>query len=100
MLPSRQSGTPLPAWRPHRMSLISSFARRVRENPQKIALLTEKSQMTYEDILHLMHLLDVQLTTRGLRPGQVVVMASRRPEFCIAVALLLSLRRLTVIFST
>lgn len=82
------------------MSLIASFAHRARENPQKIALLTEKSQMTYLDILHLVHLLDVQFTTRGLRPGQTVVMASRRPEFCIAVSLLLSLRRLTVIFAS
>ena len=84
--------------RPH-MTLISSFAYRVRENPQKIALLTEKSQMSYEDILHLVHLLDVELTTRGLRSGQTVVMTSRRPELCIALALLLSLRKLTVIFS-
>ncbi len=82
------------------MSLISRFALRARENPKKIALLTEKSQMTYEDILHLVHLLDVQFTTRGLRPEQTVVMASRRPEFCIALALLLSLRKLTVVFST
>ena len=81
------------------MTLMSAFARRARDNPQKIALLTEKSQMSYGDILQLVHLLDVQLTTRGLRPGQTLVMASRRPELCLALCLLLSLRDLTVIFS-
>ncbi|MCR8725544.1 AMP-binding protein [Frigidibacter sp. ROC022] len=82
------------------MTLISRFAQRATGNPQKIALLTEKSQMSFEDILHLVHLLDVELTTRGVRPGQTIVMTSRRPEFCIALCLLLSLRQLTVIFST
>ncbi len=81
------------------MRLISELAKIAAANPKKIALITEKSQMTFEDLLQLIHVLDVQLTTRGVRAGQTVVFTGRRPEFCIALAFLLSLRGLTLIYS-
>lgn len=80
------------------MTLIAAFARTALTRPQKIALITEKSQMSHLDLLHLVQLLDLQLVTRGLREGQTVVMASLRPELCVAMTLLLSWRGLTVIF--
>jgi acyl-coenzyme A synthetase/AMP-(fatty) acid ligase len=81
------------------MTLIAAFARTALARPQKIALITEKSQMSYLDLLHLVQVLDLELVTRGLREGQTVVMASKRPELCVALTLLLSWRGLTVIFS-
>jgi non-ribosomal peptide synthetase component E (peptide arylation enzyme) len=80
------------------MTLIAAFARTALARPQKIALITGKSQMSYLDILQLVQVLDMELMTRGLREGQTVVMASKRPELCIALTLLLSWRGLTVIF--
>jgi non-ribosomal peptide synthetase component E (peptide arylation enzyme) len=81
------------------MTLISSFARMALTRPQKIALITEKSQMSYHDLLQLVQVMDLELVTRGLRTGQTVVMASKRPELCVALTLLLSWRGLTVIFA-
>jgi non-ribosomal peptide synthetase component E (peptide arylation enzyme) len=80
------------------MTLIAAFARMALARPQKIALITEKSQMSYHDLLQLVQVLDLELVTRGLRDGQTVVMASKRPELCLALTLLLSWRGLTVIF--
>jgi acyl-CoA synthetase (AMP-forming)/AMP-acid ligase II len=81
------------------MTLIAAFARMALARPQKIALITEKSQMSYHDLLQLVQVLDLELVTRGLREGQTVVMASKRPELCLALTLLLSWRGLTVIFA-
>ncbi|TAG18874.1 MAG: hypothetical protein EAZ40_11110, partial [Rhodobacterales bacterium] len=61
------------------MTLIASFARTALARPQKIALITEKSQMSFHDLLQLVQVMDLELVTRGLRTGQTVVMASRRP---------------------
>jgi acyl-coenzyme A synthetase/AMP-(fatty) acid ligase len=80
------------------MTLTAAFAHSAQARPQKIALITEKSQMSYLDLLHLLQVLDVELATRGLRAGQTVVMASARPELCLGMALLMSWRGLTVIF--
>ena len=80
------------------MTLISTFARRALDQPQKIAVITERSQMSFLDLLHLAHALDVELVTRGLRSGHTVVMTSKRPELCLAMSLLLSWRGLTMIF--
>lgn len=80
------------------MSLIAAIARSAQARPQKIALITEKSQMSLTDLLHLTQVLDVELMTRGLRAGQTVVMTSRRPELCLALTLLMSWRGLTLIY--
>ncbi len=81
------------------MSLIHSFTKLADDNARKIALITAKSQMTYDDLLQLTYLFDFELKTRGVRPGQTIVMDSTRPEFCIVMGLLLSLRSLTVVFA-
>ena len=55
------------------MSLIAAIARTAAERPQKVALITEKSQMSLMDLLQLAQVMDVELVTRGLRAGQTVV---------------------------
>ncbi len=82
------------------MSLIAEFARTARTRPKQIALLTEKSQMSYGDLLDLVTLLDIELHGRGVRPGQTLVLDRARAEFCLAMALVLSLRGLSVAFTT
>ncbi len=79
--------------------LIEEFARVAAKNPKKIALITEKSQLCYDDLLALVQTLDMQLSARGVRDGQTIVLSSIRGEFSIAFALLLSLRSWTVIFA-
>ena len=81
------------------MGLIDSFMKTAEANASKIALITDKSQLTYEDLLQLVWVFDLQLRTRGIRPGQTVVLDSARPEFCIAMGLLLGLRSLKVVFA-
>lgn len=80
--------------------LLEAFYRTAMERPDKIALITERSQMSYKDLLSLMQILDIQLRTRGVREGQTIVVDTNRGELCLAFALLLSLRSLTVIFSS
>lgn len=80
--------------------LVEQFYRTAISHPEKIALITEKSQMSYSDLLGLVHMLDMQLTTRGVREGQTIVLATNRGELCIAFALLISLRSLTGIFGS
>lgn len=78
--------------------LIEEFAQTAAQNPKKIALITEKSQLCFEDVLAMVQVLDIQLRTRGVVDGQTIVLESTRGEFTLAFALLLSLRSFTVIF--
>lgn len=80
--------------------LVEAFYETAMAYPEKIALLTERSQMSYRDVLALMQVLDIQLRTRGVREGQTIVVETDRGELCIAFALLLSLRSLNVIFAS
>lgn len=82
------------------MSLISEFLATAARTPAKIALITERSQMSYSDLADLVQAFDIALMTQGVRPGHRIVAATSRPEYCIALALLVSLRSLTVIFSS
>jgi acyl-coenzyme A synthetase/AMP-(fatty) acid ligase len=82
------------------MSLISEFAEVARVRPKQIALVTEKSQLSYQDLIDLVQCLDVELAARGVRSGQTLILDSARAEFCVAFALLLSLRSFTVVFTT
>ena len=81
------------------MSLVASFAGIAAERPKQVALITERSQMTYADLLGMVQILDLQLSARGVRQGQTVVLASSRAEFTLSFALLLSLRALQVIYA-
>jgi acyl-coenzyme A synthetase/AMP-(fatty) acid ligase len=79
--------------------LIEAFYKTAMQFPDKIALITERSQMSFKDVLALTHVLDIHLKTRGVREEQTLVVDTNRGELCIAFSLLLSLRSLTVIFA-
>lgn len=81
------------------MSLIAEFAGRAAAQPLKIALVTEKSQLTYDDLLQLALVLDAELAARGVGPGETVALQDRRAEFCVAMMLVASLRGLTLVFA-
>ena len=81
------------------MSLIAEFAKLAADLPQKIALITGQSQLTYRDILVMVQVLDDKLTAQGIFPGQTVAVASPRAEFIIPLALVASWRGWTVVFS-
>lgn len=74
------------------MSLIDSFARAAAKRPEKIALITERSQLSFNDILQLVQIFDMQLLTHGLSAGKTVVLASARAEFVLVMTLVASLR--------
>jgi acyl-CoA synthetase (AMP-forming)/AMP-acid ligase II len=82
------------------MSLISEFATVAKQRPEQTALITEKSQLSYQDLINLVQAFDIELAARGLRTGDTVIINSSRAEFCITMALLLSYRGLTVIYTT
>ncbi|MBI1417861.1 MAG: AMP-binding protein [Limimaricola sp.] len=81
-------------------SLIATFARIAADRPEQIALITAQSQMSYGDIIDLVHLLDVELSSRGVKPGQTLILDTSRAELCTAFALLLSLRGFSVAYSS
>lgn len=81
------------------MSLVSEFAKVAARLPQKIALITATSQLTFRDLLAMVQVLDDNLTAQGVRPGQTVAIASPRAEFCITLALLASYRGWTAVFT-
>lgn len=80
------------------MNLIQNFARVVSLRPKKVALITERNEMSFEDLLRLTHLVDIRLRTLGILPGQVLAVSTRRVEFSIALALIGSLRSLTIAY--
>lgn len=80
------------------MTLFEAFAQRAVERGDQIALITEKSQLSYRDILDLVQLFDMELSARGLRPGQTILVVSPRGEICIPITLLASLRGLRIGF--
>jgi acyl-coenzyme A synthetase/AMP-(fatty) acid ligase len=80
-------------------SLINAFKYIVANRPEKIAIITERSQMSYQDILNLVAALEVQVTTHGIRAGQTILFQSNRGELNIAMAILASIKSLTLIFS-
>ena len=82
------------------MRLITRFVNEAREHPAKIALITEKNQLSYVQLLDLVSLFDARLTAAGVKPGDCVVFDVKRGEFAIAMAFVLSLRSLTVIYAS
>ena len=81
------------------MTLTRAFAAVATRLPQKVALITDRNQLSFQDLHRLAHVLDMELRTRGVQPGQTVVVATRRAEFNIALSLVMSLRSLTMAFT-
>lgn len=82
------------------MSLISEFAEVASNRPQQTALITEKSQLSYQDILDLVQVFDIELSSNGVRSGQTLILDSSRAEFCLVMALLLSYKGLSVAYTS
>ena len=80
------------------MRLIEEMLETTQRIPDKTALFTEKSQLSFADIMRMVSLLDRALTRHGVKPGQLIVMDSNRGELCIAFSFLLSWRGLRVAF--
>ena len=78
--------------------LVEMYWEAATAAPDKIALLTENSQMSNSDLLGLAHVLDMQLSSRGVSEGDTVALTTSRSELCIAFALVVSLRSLTGLF--
>lgn len=81
------------------MRLHAEFARVVQGNPDKVALITERNQLSYRDLADLVELFDIELAARGLRPGQCLAVETARADFTLPLAILASLRGLDVVFS-
>ena len=81
------------------MNLLAKFAEVAASRLEQIAVVTERSQLSYRDLLAIMSVLDARLRDRGVKPGDRIVLDSNRAEFIIPMALLLSYLRLTVIFA-
>ena len=67
--------------------LVEMYWEAATAAPDKIALLTENSQMSNSDLLGLAHVLDMQLSSRGVSEGDTVALTTSRSELCIAFAL-------------
>lgn len=82
------------------MRLIQLFAEVAFKNSKKVAFITEQNQLSYEDILQLTHVCDIELRSRGIRENSTIVLCSSRPEFYVVFMLLASFRSLNVIFTS
>ncbi|MBL4807892.1 MAG: AMP-binding protein [Rhodobacteraceae bacterium] len=81
------------------MTLIQKFAETAFRKCNKVALITEKNQLSYEDLLNLLHCCDVQLQMRGLREGTTVVLKTDRAEINLIFMFLASYRSLNIIYA-
>jgi len=82
------------------MRLIDAFAETARRYPEKLALITEKSQLSFNDIIVLAAACEANLRPNGLRPGMRLVLTTDRPEFVLGFTLLASRLSLTLILDT
>ena len=80
--------------------ILHRFLKVVAEQPDRIALITEKSQISFGDLEGLVQVLDLQTSNSGIKSGQTIVLATRRLEFVIAFMLLASFRGFTLVFAS
>ncbi|GGE59090.1 AMP-binding protein [Actibacterium pelagium] len=81
------------------MRLYELFYKSAEKRPEKTALFTENSQLSYRDLLQLVVAIDRALKDRGVKSGQTLLIDTDRGDLCIAFALLLSLRGYGVIYA-
>lgn len=80
--------------------IISRFAASAALRPNKVALITEKNQLTYDDLLQLVQVFETRFRTSGVKPGNTVVVLAEQPEFVLVSYLLASRMSLTLVFSS
>lgn len=81
------------------MNFIQKFYHVASMRLEQIALITERSQMSYGDVLRAVKCFDTALAARGVQDGQTIVLQGKRLEFIFPMALLASLRSYRVIFA-
>jgi acyl-coenzyme A synthetase/AMP-(fatty) acid ligase len=81
------------------MGLIQEFSQRAANRLEQIAIISERSQMSYGDVLGTVRCFEQALISRGVKDGQTIVLLGKRIEFTIAMTLLASLRAYRVIFA-
>lgn len=80
--------------------IFAQFLDVVQEVPEKIALITDQSQMSYRDISNLARVIDIQLSQYNIKKGQTIVLASKRAEFVFAFLIVSSFRNFTLVFAS
>lgn len=80
--------------------IISRFAASAALRPNKVALFTEKNQLTYDDLLYLTQVFETRFRTSGVKPGDTLVVLAEQPEFIVVSYLLASRMSLTLVFSS
>jgi len=81
------------------MRICELFAQSVARNPNKIALITEKNQLTYNDLQGLAEIFERRFKGFGGKVGDKVLLNSDRSEFVLSMALASSRLSLTTIFA-
>ena len=79
------------------MRTVELFVRAARSNLKKIALISERNQLTFEDLLFLTHSIEAEVLSRGLRQGDRVLLTTGRAEFIIAMWMIASRRSLELV---
>lgn len=85
---------------PSNEKIFSRFLDVAQRLPEKVALLTDKSQMSFGDIVRLVQVIDVQLSQYNLQDGETIALSTKRAEFVFAFIILASFRNLTLVFAT
>ena len=80
--------------------IITRFAASAALRPSKVALITERNQLTYDDLLYLVEVFETRLRTAGVKQGAKVILTSDRSEFVIAGYMVASRMSLTMIIAT
>lgn len=82
------------------MRLYKLFFERTLKTPRKVAILTEKNQMSFEDILHIAEAFEAKILASGIKDGATIGFNANQAELYIVFSLLASKRSYRVIFSS
>lgn len=82
------------------MRIVQRFAQTAAANLKKIALITEKNQLSFEDLLFLTETIEAQALSRGLKDGARVLLTTGRAEFIFVFWLLASRRSLQLVIGS
>lgn len=81
------------------MRLYNLFFERVRKTPKKVAFITEKNRLSFEDLYHITEAFDRRILESGVQNGDTISFSANQAELYIVFALLSSKRSYRVIFS-
>lgn len=81
------------------MRLYNLFFEQVRKTPKKIAFITEKNRLSFEDLYHITDAFDQKILEAGVQVGATISFSANQAELYIVFSLLASKRSYRVIFS-